>query len=88
MHRPECNTDIIYLIQKTNNVFFLHYTPCEENKCWKKLKLWENCNLIILYIHILKLEISSCDNISNILYSPSGKNLVKNHKQLGTSSQL
>jgi hypothetical protein len=27
----------------------------------KILKLWENCYLIILSIHILKLEISGCD---------------------------
>jgi hypothetical protein len=27
----------------------------------KILKLWENCYLIILFIHILKLEISGCD---------------------------
>jgi hypothetical protein len=26
-------------------------------------KLWENCYLIILPIHILKLEISGCDKI-------------------------
>jgi hypothetical protein len=62
--------------------------PVKKINVGKKLKLWENCYLIILYIHILKLEISSCDNISNILYSPSGNNLVKNHKQLGTSLQL
>jgi hypothetical protein len=28
----------------------------------KNLKLWENCYLIILSIHILKLEISGCDS--------------------------
>jgi hypothetical protein len=28
----------------------------------KNLNLWENCYLIILSIHILKFEISGCDN--------------------------
>jgi hypothetical protein len=36
--------------------------PVKKINVGKVLKLWENCYLIILSIHILKLEISGCDN--------------------------
>jgi hypothetical protein len=35
--------------------------PVRKTNVGKILKLWENCYLIILSIHILKLEISGCD---------------------------
>jgi hypothetical protein len=35
--------------------------PVKKINVGKVLKLWENCYLIILSIHILKLEISGCD---------------------------
>jgi hypothetical protein len=48
--------------RKSNKDFSYTIFPVKKNKCWKNLKLWENCYLIILSIHILKLEISGCDN--------------------------
>jgi hypothetical protein len=41
----------IYLISENNKGFSLYYVPCKKN-----------CYLIILSIHILKLEILGCDN--------------------------
>jgi hypothetical protein len=39
--------------------------PVRKINVGKILKLWENCYLIILSIHILKLEISGCDTTPN-----------------------
>jgi hypothetical protein len=48
-----------YLIQKIKQGFFLYYISCKEKiNVGKIQKLRENCYLIILSIHILKLEIS------------------------------
>jgi hypothetical protein len=51
-----------YLIQKIKQGFF-SYTifPVKKINVGKILKLWEIRCLIILSIHILKLEISGCD---------------------------
>jgi hypothetical protein len=44
--------------------FPLHYISCKENKCWKKFQNYEKIVvLIILSIHIMKLEISGGDTI-------------------------
>jgi hypothetical protein len=42
----------------------------------KVLKLWENRYLIILSIHILKLEISGCDNPSPVLNTKLVRNFM------------
>jgi hypothetical protein len=39
----------------------------------KKLKWWEKCYLIILSIHILKLEISGCDTDRNYELVPESE---------------
>jgi hypothetical protein len=46
---------------QTKDFSYTYYISCKENKCRIILELWENCCLIILSIHILKLEISGCD---------------------------
>jgi hypothetical protein len=53
----------IYLLQKINQGLFLYYISCKENKCWKSFKIVRKSFLIILSIHILKLEISGCDTM-------------------------
>jgi hypothetical protein len=44
---------------------YFSYTifPVKKNKCWNNFKIVRKFYLIILSIHILKLEISGCDNI-------------------------
>jgi hypothetical protein len=68
MHRHECNTHNC-LLDLENQTRFFSYTrfPVKKINVGKVLKLWENCYLIILSIHILKLEISGCDSLK-----PSG----------------
>jgi hypothetical protein len=51
----------IYLLQKINQGFFPYYISCKDNKCCKSFKIVRKSFLIILSIHILKLEISGCD---------------------------
>jgi hypothetical protein len=53
-------TTFIWL-RKSNNEFFLSYISCKKINVGIFFKLWENCYLIILSIHIVKLEISGCD---------------------------
>jgi hypothetical protein len=48
----------------------------------KNLKLWENCYLIILSIHILNLEISRCDK-STPLKGISSRDSKKASKKQG-----
>jgi hypothetical protein len=50
-----------YLIPKIKQGFFYTIFSVKKNKCWKILKLLENRYLVVLSIHILKLEISGCD---------------------------
>jgi hypothetical protein len=62
MHQHECNTQIfLFDLENQTKGFFLYYIPCKENKCWKNFKIMRKVLLIILSIHILKLEISGCD---------------------------
>jgi hypothetical protein len=51
-----------YFLKKIKQEFF-SYTifPVKKTNVGKILKLGENCYLIILSIHILKLKISGCD---------------------------
>jgi hypothetical protein len=64
MHRHECNTHIIILFNLENQTMDFSYTifPVKKNKCCKNFKIMINRYLIILSIHILKLEISGCDS--------------------------
>jgi hypothetical protein len=56
------NTHNIHLIfRKSNNGFSYTIFPVKKINVGKFYKLWENCYLIILSIHILKCEISGCD---------------------------
>jgi hypothetical protein len=51
-----------YLIQKIKQGFFFYTIfPVKKINVGQVLKLWENHCLIVLSIHILKLEISGCD---------------------------
>jgi hypothetical protein len=62
MHRHECNTHNFYLILENQSKDF-SYTifPIKKINVGKILNLKEIRYLIILSIHILKLEISGCD---------------------------
>jgi hypothetical protein len=73
MHRHECHThNFLFNLENQTNDFSYTIFPVKKNKCWKKfLKLRENRYLIILSIHILKLEISGCDKST-----PLKRNLV------------
>jgi hypothetical protein len=51
----------IWFRKKSNKGFSYTIFPVKKNKCWNFFKLCENRYLIILSIHILKLEISGCD---------------------------
>jgi hypothetical protein len=62
MHRHECNTHNFLFDSENQTRLFLHYIPYKEINVGKVLKLRENCCFIILSTHILKLEISGCDN--------------------------
>jgi hypothetical protein len=62
MHRHECSTHNFLFDLENQTGFFLYYISYKKINVGKFLKLWENRYLIILPIHILKLEISGCDN--------------------------
>jgi hypothetical protein len=53
-----------FLFNSENQTKDFSYTifPVKKNKCRKIFKIMKNRYLIILSIHILKLEISGCDN--------------------------
>jgi hypothetical protein len=61
-------------LQHTNHLFNLEikqwvfYTifHIKKNKCWKSFKIVRKLLFIILSIHILKLEISGCDNADKV----------------------
>jgi hypothetical protein len=62
MHRHECNThNFLFNLENQTKDFSYTTFPVKKINVGKILKLWENCYLIILSIHILKLEISGCD---------------------------
>jgi hypothetical protein len=63
-HWNECNIHNFLFDLKIKQKFFLYYISCKKINVGKILKLCENCYLIILSIHILKLEISGCDRYS------------------------
>jgi hypothetical protein len=56
------HTQLFIWFRKSNKDFSYTIFPVKKINVEKVLKLWENCYLIILSIHILKLEISGCDN--------------------------
>jgi hypothetical protein len=49
--------------RKSNKAFSYTIFPVKKINVGKVLKLWENHYLNILYIHILKFEISGCANL-------------------------
>jgi hypothetical protein len=59
------NATLNFVLTSENQTKDFSYTifPVKKINVEKILKLRENCYLIILSIHILKLEISGCDNI-------------------------
>jgi hypothetical protein len=58
----------LFNFRKTNKGFPYTIFPLKKINVENVLKLWENCYLINLFIHILKLEISGCDNCTNKRY--------------------
>jgi hypothetical protein len=61
MHRHECNIhNFLFDSENQTKVFSILYSLYKN--VGKILKLWENRYLIIISIHILKLEISGCDS--------------------------
>jgi hypothetical protein len=68
MHRHECNThNFLFNLENQTKDFSYTIIPAKKNKCWKNFKIYEkNCYLIILSIHILKLEISGCDMFATL----------------------
>jgi hypothetical protein len=54
-----------FICSKTINGFSLYYISCKENECGEILNSWQNHFLIVLSIHILKLEISECHIVSH-----------------------
>jgi hypothetical protein len=68
---PRCismNATLSTLFHSENQIKDFSYTifPINKINVGKFLKLLENCYLIILSIHILKLEISGCDNSTSL----------------------
>jgi hypothetical protein len=62
MHWHECNThNFLFNLENQSRDFSYTIFPVKKINVGKILKLWENCYLTILSIHILKLEISGCD---------------------------
>jgi hypothetical protein len=70
MHRHECNTHN-FLFDSENQTKLFSYTifPVKKINVGKVLKLWENCYVIIVSIHILKLEIPGCDTVPFLVAS-------------------
>jgi hypothetical protein len=69
MHRHECNTQLLFNLENQTKDFSYTIFPVKKINVGKILKLWENRYLIILSIHILKLEISGCDMDHEAAYS-------------------
>jgi hypothetical protein len=69
MHRHECNTHDFLFDLENQTIGFFSYTifPVKKINVEKVLKLWGNCYLIVLSIHILKLEISGCEKPIHVL---------------------
>jgi hypothetical protein len=62
MHRHECNIhNFLFNLENQTKDFSYTIFPVKKINVGKILKLRENRYLIILSIHILKLEISGCD---------------------------
>jgi hypothetical protein len=55
------HSQLFIWFRKSNKDFSYTIFPVNKINVGKILKLWENCCLIILSIHTLKLEISGCD---------------------------
>jgi hypothetical protein len=77
MHRHECNT-LNFVLNSENQTKDFSYTifPVKKINVGKNLKLCENCYLIILSIHILKLKISGCDKNPVAWYSNNARQPV------------
>jgi hypothetical protein len=83
MNATLTSNQFIFLFRKSNKDFSYTIFPVKKNKCWKNYD--KNRYLIILSIHILKLEISGCDSpfLLPFLFSPlwslmSAKELLEN----------
>jgi hypothetical protein len=57
------HSQICIWFRKSNKDFSYTIFPVNKIKCWKNFKIMINRYLIIFFIHILKLEISGCDNM-------------------------
>jgi hypothetical protein len=55
-----CTHNLLFNLEK-QTTFSYTILPVKKINVGRNLRLWENCYLIILSIHILKLEISGCD---------------------------
>jgi hypothetical protein len=64
MHWHECNThNFLFNLENQTRDFSCTIFPVKKINVGKILKLSENRYLIIISIHILKLEISGCDTL-------------------------
>jgi hypothetical protein len=75
------HSQLFIWFRKSNKDFSYAIFPVKKIIVGKILKLWENCYLIILSIHILKLEISGCDNSTPLKVISSGDSRKASKKQ-------
>jgi hypothetical protein len=76
------HSQLFIWFRKSNKDFSYTIFPVKKINVGKILKLWENCYLIILSIHILKLEISGCD------ITPRGTHEVRVRLHFPTSNNM